>query len=239
LEFGLVPFVLLWLFFLYNRHIVIVRDANARAQMMNSGKQIGLAAHWYYDDHKRLPSNLVDAEGIPLLSWRVDILPYIEHGPLHKEFNLAQPWDSPANVRLIEKMPAVYPNVWANEPGKTHWQGFAGPGTAFEPGAKLRLASDFPDGTSFTILCVLAQESVTWTKPEDLPYGPDLPLPPLGQPWPQKGIWPFCCYVDGPPRFLACMADGTVRSFRADIPEAKLRRLIVRNDGEPNDGLLD
>jgi hypothetical protein len=34
------------------------------------------------------------------------------------------------------------------------------------------------------------------------------------------------------------MADATVRMFAADIPEARLRPLIVRNDGEPSDGWL-
>ena len=37
---------------------------------------------------------------------------------------------------------------------------------------------------------------------------------------------------------LACMADGTVRMVMGDIPEERLRSLIVRNDGKPDDGWL-
>ena len=123
-------------------------------------------------------------------------------------------------------------------PGETPWQGFVGPGTAFEPGKKLTLANDFPDGVSNTILVVEAQQQVPWSKPADLPYGPDIPLPPLGQSYPRRGDFPFCCPVQGEPKYLACMADGTVLMIMADLSEERLRSLIVRNDGKPNDGWL-
>jgi hypothetical protein len=63
-------------------------------------------------------------------------------------------------------------------------------------------------------------------------------LPPLGQPYPVRGDWPFCCRVPGRLLYLVCMADGSVRTFTPDIPEDRLRSLIERNDGEPSDGWL-
>jgi hypothetical protein len=43
-----------------------------------------------------------------LYSWRVLLLPYIEEEPLYKEFHLDEPWDSAHNIRLLERIPAVY-----------------------------------------------------------------------------------------------------------------------------------
>ena len=55
-----------------------------------------------------------------------------------------------------------------------------GKGTAFEGTQGLSLENDFPDGTANTILVVEAGEAVPWTKPADLAYDPDGPLPPPG-----------------------------------------------------------
>jgi hypothetical protein len=96
----------------------------------------------------------------------------------------------------------------------------------------LNLKGDFPDGTSHTILVVEARGQVPWSKPADIPYGPNLPLPPLGQDYGHSGAWPLCCPVRGAPIFHALMADGTVRSFSADVSEKVLRGMIVRNDGQ-------
>jgi hypothetical protein len=136
---------------------------------------------------------------------------------------------------LIEKMPSPYRSVlFPGAPGDTPWQGFVGPGTAFDRGnAKMTWNRDFPDGLSNTIFVVEAQQQVPWSKPADIAYGPGLPLPPFGQYYPSKGAWPFCCPVRSSPSFLVCMADGTVRMVSADISEAAMRALIVRNDGEP------
>jgi hypothetical protein len=236
-EFGLIPLALFWGCLLIP--CSTVREAGARFMTTSNGKQIGLGMHSFHDANKHLPANICDVAGTPILSWRVSISPYVEAVPIHQQFDLTKPWDSPANFPLIEKIPFTLRSVLFEETvGNTPWQGFVGKGTAFEPGKSLTLARDFPDGTSNTIFFVEAQQHVPWSKPADIFYGPDIPLPPLGQPYPHRGDWPFCCSVRGNPIVLACMADCTVRSFKADIPEHRLRSLIVRNDGEPSDGWL-
>ena len=149
--------------------------------MTNDGKQIGLGIQSFHDANKYLPTDIADAAGSPLLSWRVSICPYVDAAVVHGRFDLTQPWDSPANAPLIEQIPFIYRSILFPEaPGNTPWQGFVGPGTAFEPGKKLTLAKDFPDGTSYTIFVVEAQQQVPWSKPADIPGTPDIPLPPLG-----------------------------------------------------------
>ncbi len=186
--------------------------------------QIVLALHNYESAHGTVPPAVVYGEnGRPLYSWRVLILPYIEEEALFKEFHLDEPWDSPHNVRFVERMPISYRGAkWTREmtvpPNHTIIHCFLGPGAAFEGREGLRLEKDFPDGTPNTLFLVEAGAPVPWTKPEEIAYDPSGPVPrPRG---------PF---RDG---FRACMADGSRRFVRYDTDEATLRALITRNGGE-------
>ncbi len=118
-------------------------------------------------------------------------------------------------------MPRVfdpYDGSSTREPYTTFYQVFVGKGAAFEGRKGLRFNDDFPDGTSNTFLIVEAGQAVPWTKPEDLSYGPDLPLPKLGGLF--KGT------------FRAALADGSVQSFQQDISEASVRARVTRNGGD-------
>jgi hypothetical protein len=153
------------------------------------------------------------------------LLPYLEQQDLYKQFKLDEPWDSPNNLPLLEKMPRTYAPPRYKEhlvpPNHTICHVFVGPGTSFERGPAIRLQDGFPDGTSNTLFIVEAGEPVPWTKPEDLVYDPNGPLPQL------KGLFKH--------GFRVSMADGSRRFFSYDIPEKSLRALITRNGGEKAD----
>jgi Protein of unknown function (DUF1559) len=210
--------------------VLRVQDAADRVSCNLGG--VVLALHSYQDNHGALPPAVLHGkDGKPLHSWRVLILPYmsIEEVELYKEVRLDEPWDSPHNLRLLERMPRSYaaPGRKARRApsGHTFLRVFVGKGTAFEerPGRGLKMPDDFPDGTSQTLLFVEAGEPVPWTMPEALGYDPDGPLPELRGPFHDL--------------FRACTADGSYRSIRYDAPEATLRALITRNAGdEPGDG---
>jgi hypothetical protein len=70
---------------------------------------------------------------------------------------------------------------------------------------------------SNTFLFVEAGEPVPWTKPQELPYDPDGPLPDLR-----------CVFRDG---FRSCLVDGSRLYVRKGTDEATLRALIARNGG--------
>jgi tRNA A-37 threonylcarbamoyl transferase component Bud32 len=185
-------------------------------------KQLALALHGYHDTFGHFPpAALADKDGKPLLSWRVQVLPFLNEEPLFKEFRPDEPWDSEHNKKLLERMPAIFappgtPAGW--RPNTTYYQVFVGEQTVFPPGKPLKL-TDITDGTSNTLLVVEAGEAVPWTKPDDLPYDPNKPLPMLG------GI-----FHDG---FQAAFADGRSLRFLPKNADAKtLRALITARSGE-------
>jgi hypothetical protein len=156
--------------------------------------------------------------GRALLSWRVALLPYLGETALYRQFRLNEPWDSPHNKKLLAKMPAVYapPGTKTREPYMTFYQVFVGPHAGFEKHRALHVAN-FTDGTSNTILIAEAGSPVPWTKPEDLRYAEDEPLPELG------GLFPGLFHV--------AMADGSVLALRKGGDSSQLRRAITRDDG--------
>jgi hypothetical protein len=178
----------------------------------------------YHDKHGQLPPAVVyGADGRPLHSWRVLILPFINQDDLYKQFKLDEPWDSPHNIQLLSKMPPQFEPLPSKArtmpPFHTICHVFVGKGTAFDGSAGLRLKADFPNGTNNTILIVEAGKPVPWTKPEELIYDPQGPLPEL------KGEFKN--------RFRVATADGSTRSIYLSMSEKTLRAAIIRNSSDP------
>jgi hypothetical protein len=197
-------------------------DAAALQRSAKNLHKLALAMHDYLQVTGRLPAAAVfDSDGKPLLSWRVLLLPYIGEKRLFAEFHLDEAWDSPHNRKLLAKMPRRYApvNGKTRQPFATYYQVFVGKGAAFEGTRGLRVF-DFTDGTSNTFLIAEAGEAVPWTKPADLPFAPNAPLPKLGGQ-----------FADG---FHAALADGSVCLLRKDwnaAEEKAIRVVIGRNDG--------
>ncbi len=199
--------------------IVKMREAAERMTSVNNLRQIAIAMHNYHATHNHFPAHAIySADGKPLLSWRVAILPYIDQDNLYRQFKLDEPWDSEHNKKLLKMMPPVYemPGGKAKDPHATFYQAFVGTGSVFEGDKGMRLA-DITDGTSNTILVVEAGEAVPWTKPDDLKYDSAKPLPKLGGP------------IQGD--FNAAFCDGHVRLIKKTIDPQVLHLLIQRSDG--------
>jgi hypothetical protein len=158
-------------------------------------------------------------QGKALLSWRVALLPFIGEDQLYKQFKLDEPWDSPHNKKLLTKIPKIYadPTGKSRDPSATYYQVFVGPHAAFEKHAWYSVAH-VPDGLSNTIFIVEAANPVPWTKPEDLHFAPDEPIPELG------GVFPGL--------FHAAFGDGAVYAISKKIDPGTLRNAIMRDDGQ-------
>jgi hypothetical protein len=88
---------------------------------------------------------------------------------------------------------------------------------AFVKGEKPRFPASIPDGLSNTIFIIEAGNPVPWTKPEDLRYADDEPLPELG------GLFPNVIH--------AAFGDGAIHTLRKSYNEQQLRYAITANDG--------
>jgi hypothetical protein len=198
-------------------------------------QQLMTAMHEYHKVHHELPpvfSVSQDAAQKPLLSWRVLILPYLGEEALYKKFKLDEPWDSPHNKDVTEHnaVPKVYlmpgrdefvPPQWVyyrafySKPGLTKSAGLTF-------GSKMTLdLITIQDGTSNTAALVEGPH-VYWSKPEDIEFDEHLPLPTFTGKWLRN-------------TFQVAMFDASIRSIRADIPEADLKAIITRNGGEKID----
>lgn len=202
-------------------------ETAARARSANNLKQIGLSFHAHADTTNTLAANTYDKDGKPLLSWRVQLLPYLEQGPLYNEFKLDEPWDSEHNKKLIAKIPPPYlmPGIKTKEPGQTYYRSF----TSAKDASTYAVMADgnhrrmqfghVTDGLSNTIFCIEADEPCIWTKPDDIPFDP-------------KGKIAIRGGLLVKDRFQALFGDGSVRSLNAKMPEATLKAYITVNGGE-------
>jgi hypothetical protein len=199
--------------------VLKVRGSAKRAQSTNNLKQLALAMHNYHGTNRHFPAQAVySPDGKPLLSWRVLILPYIEHEDLYKQFHLDEPWDSAHNKKLLAKMPKTYLLPGMDEKStETHYLGFSGPGAFFDGKKGIGIA-EITDGTSNTIMLVEAAKGVPWSKPEDLPFDRDKALPKTA------------AHFGG--GFNAAFCDGSIHFLSQGIREENLKMLITRSGGE-------
>ena len=97
--------VLIW----YWNAVKSNRSAALHNLSMGRMKLINLAMLSYENSQGAFPPRAIfDKSGKPLLSWRVQILPYIEEARLYEEFHRDEPWDSDHNKKLIPRMPKIY-----------------------------------------------------------------------------------------------------------------------------------
>jgi hypothetical protein len=197
------------------------REAALRAQAINNLKQIMIALHNYADVHGHFPPPvLMGPDGKTTHSWRVAILPYIEGQALYQQYKFDEPWDSENNKRVLAQMPAALRDPRAApDSTETAYFGFVGAHAAFgEKNGKGTKFQDITDGTSNTIMLVEAKRAVPWTKPDDIAFDPQQPLPKLG------GL-----RSGG---FFNAFADGSVHFFAEDFDPDLLRKLMTKDGGE-------
>jgi len=185
----------------------------------NNLKMFALAALNYDATHGKFPTQAnYDAEGKPLLSWRVHLLPYLEQQQLYEQFKLDEPWDSEHNIQLLDLMPDIYANPNVRERNKTVFLAVSGPGTVFPGNQKLGFA-DITDGSSNTAMFVEAdaEMAVEWTKPQDWTMNEADPLRGLGNLRPDGFNVVFC--------------DGSVRFISQFIDPETWKNIVTKADG--------
>jgi Protein of unknown function (DUF1559) len=204
------------------------RHPARRMQCSNHLKQIGIALHNYHDVYGSFPPAYVaDANGKPMHSWRVLVLPFAEHKPLYDLYDFNEPWDGPNNSKLHDQFPPYFccPSSHEKQPkGETNYVVVVGPRTMW-PGEKSNKMADLKDGTSNTLMVVEVHNSgIHWMEPRDL-HVVQTPMtinPPRG-----AGISSLHANVA-----LALFADGHTTALPNTIPADVLRALLTIDGGE-------
>src|SRR5262249_10444489 len=176
--------------------------AEIRNRQAYSLRQLMLGVKNYHDTKGKADAAITDADGKPLLSWRVALLPYIEEDSLFKQIRQDEPWDSENNKKFIEKMPKIFEiDGETAKPGYTHYRTFVGPKASWAFDRSVKLA-DITDGTSNTVLLVQAAAPVIWT---------DTDGPPLDG---YQAVEPPTSFPAG--RTLLVLSDGSPTTVRSD-----------------------
>jgi prepilin-type processing-associated H-X9-DG protein len=203
--------------------ITQARGAAQNMQSQNNLKQLALGMLNYESARKHFPpAVLYGPDGKTPYSWRVALLPYMEQKALYDQYRFDEPWDGPNNRKLLTMMPRQFrcPTEPANSQNACYFA-LTGPGTLFDGKEGTRM-KEIRDGTSNTLMLVEAKRDIPWTKPEDIPYDPDQPLPKLGG------------FFQG--KFNFTFADGSVRTLLDTINEKAFRSLITKAGGEMIEG---
>jgi prepilin-type processing-associated H-X9-DG protein len=207
------------------------RAAGARSQCKDNLSRITLALVQYHDTFQSYPPRYIaDANGRPMHSWRVLILPYLDQKSLYQQYRFDEPWDGPNNRKLHDISLKIFqcPSHGKTQPAtETNYVGVVGPGTVWtdKSGGFVRMA-DIIDGTSNTIVLVEVENSgIHWMEPRDLHV---VQMPMAINPKSGQGI-----SSNHPGGVNVGFADGSVRFLTSGTPAETIRAALTRNGKEP------
>lgn len=127
---------------------------------------------YFHDYHKKYgylpPAYLADRNGIPMHSWRVLLLEFIDPS-LYAAYDFREPWNGPNNRLLSSRMPTCYAAI---QPGSantvfTSYVVITGERTPF-PGANPRSFRDIKDPANTILVAEIVNSNIHWMEPRDL-----------------------------------------------------------------------
>ncbi len=155
------------------RAVLDAREAARDMQCKCPLKQISLAMLNYEQTYKCFPpAYTTDAEGKPMHSWRVLLLPYIDSSAIYEKYRFDEPWDSPNNLAIAKE--AAYMFRCPSQPDVdypiTNYVLVVGPHTIAN-GPNCRKFEEITDGARNTIMLVeVADSGICWNEPRDLRF---------------------------------------------------------------------
>jgi type II secretory pathway pseudopilin PulG len=197
------------------------REAARRMSSQNNLKQLAIALHNYHDTYRSLPPAVVrDANGQPLYSGRVLLLPFLEQQALFNQWDPTQAWDSPRNLPLSQSVLNVFIDPSGKTPtsARTDYLFVTGTGTAFDERSGGHDLSGIVDGTANTLFMVDVRDSgIGWAEPRDVDISQPMALPPSNHP----GVT------------LGAFYDGSVKTISNTVPPEEVRAMATEAGMEP------
>lgn len=196
-------------------------------------KQIGLAMYNYTDRYDRFPpANL----GAPAASWRVALLPFVDHRELAKRYDFTRAWDSVENAPLQCEVIQEYD--CPSRPTRVDSRGrfltaYVVPtmaGSLFD-GVQGPQYKDITDGASNTIMAVEScGRSIVWSEPRDAdPEHAGISVNGPGAIKGQSDSLVSSWHVKGA---QVALADGSVRFMNTSTAPAILESLLTKDAGD-------
>jgi type II secretory pathway pseudopilin PulG len=206
-----------------------IRISAEQQSAKNRLLQISLAMQNYHDVNGFFPHDTYDEDGKPLLSWRVQLAPYLEANDVFSAINHDEPWDSEHNKQLWSMIPKPFKSPFDGSRmnvSNTYYQFVIAPNSFGNRLAKQKLGNpmDDPDAVRFssdnirdsskTLTVIESGIPVNWMKPDDLKWNLGEPVPPLHGNRRQKHI-------------LAVYADGSIQQLPLTMSATEFQQAIT------------
>ena len=175
-----------------------------RERTASNLKSVGEAWRAYLTEKEYFPGPITSVTKQPLLSWRVELLPYLGLQSLYDLFHLDEAWDSPHNSTLLSKIPAVFQSPERFDT-KTNYLAISLSGTTVYQERRKVTTGNVEDGVENTLALVEVddEQATPWTQPMEYSLTPATPLLSLGK---LRGNGLFVVWSDG----KATWIDGSV-----------------------------
>lgn len=152
-----------------------VQEAREAARFTACGGrfcQLKVALLNYHDLHGSFPPAYVAGpDGTPWHSWRTLLLPFLDQNTLYEQYRFDEPWDSPHNRQLGERL--EYPSFQCySSPGferspYTNYAVIVGEGTPF-PGTGSTSLDQISDPDDVFLVVEVEGQNIHWMEPRDL-----------------------------------------------------------------------
>jgi hypothetical protein len=197
----------------------------------------------YECEHRAFPpAYIADANGKPMYSWRVLILPSLECQQLYADYRKQEPWDGPHNSKLTgNDAPSAYRcpgarDANARESNCTDYVAVIGPHGAWH-GRKPAKYKDFEGDRDEVLFAVEIPDSdICWSEPRDVTFEEAVQRIAAGSST-KHDVLDRGYFYHGQPVFLfhALYRSGKVQTFPADREPEEIASMLLRGGVEEID----